>query len=85
MPLGRRNLLRHVPLVRTECVRERHLEPELAQRVHERQEHLALVLGVRGRVIGELGDANGVVLGVPGSGAAKRLELRRREVISAGA
>ena len=76
--------LRRLPLLRAECIGDRHLEPEFAQGFDKRQEPLALVLGVCRRIIGELCDAHGVVLGVPGSGSAKCFELCGREVDGAG-
>lgn len=77
-------LLRRVPLLRAEGIGDRHLKPEFAQCFDKRQELLALVLGICRRIIGELCDAHGVVLGVPGSGSAERFELCGREVDGAG-
>jgi hypothetical protein len=70
--------LRRLALVGTQRVGERHLEAELPQRRDEREELLALVLSVCRRVISELGDAHGVVLGVPRTGGAKCLKLLGR-------
>jgi len=76
--------LRRLSLVRAERIGQRHLEPELAQRADQRQELLALMRGVCGWISGKFRDAYGVVLRVPRSGSAKRLELRGRKVIDAG-
>lgn len=67
--------LRRLALVGAQRVRKRHLKAELAQRRDEREELLALVLSVCRRVISELGDAHGVVLGVPRASRAERFEL----------
>ena len=67
--------LRRLALVGAQRVRERHLEAELPQRRDEREELLALVLSVCRRVISELGDAHGVVLGVPRASGAECLKL----------
>jgi len=61
-------------------VGQRHLEAELSQRRNECEELVAATLGVRGRIIGELGEAHDVVLRVSRTRAAQRFELRSGQV-----